>query len=201
MTGGSSFQSFATVCTVRTPPGPPPQRRAVVADAAQIQELMRQSARALFPSFYEERQVASGVIHIAHLDMRLIEDGTYFVHEADGEIVACGGWSRRAKLYTGTGAADDDERLLDPTTEPARVRAMFVRGDWARRGIRAILKACERAARSEGFQKLVLMATLPGEPFYRAFGFREIERVDVPLPDGVSVGGVLMKRAITPDAG
>jgi GNAT superfamily N-acetyltransferase len=146
---------------------------------------MRRSARDLFPSFYDERQVASGVIHIAHLDMRLIEDGTYFVHEADGEIVACGGWSRRAKLYTGAGADDDDERLLDPATEPARVRAMFVRGDWARRGIgRAILEACERAARSEGFQRLVLMATLPGEPFYRTFGFREIERVDVRLPDG-----------------
>jgi GNAT superfamily N-acetyltransferase len=183
-------------------PGLPPQRPADVADAAQIQDLMRQSARDLFPSFYDERQVASGVIHIAHLDMRLIEDGTYFIHEADGEIVACGGWSRRAKLYTGSGAADDDERLLDPATEPARVRAMFVRGDWARRGIgRAILEACERAARSEGFQKLVLMATLPGEPFYRAFGFREIERVDVPLPDGVTVGGVVMERAITADAG
>ena len=152
-------------------PGPPSQRLAVVDDAGQIQELMRQSARDLFRSFYDEREVASGVIHIAHLDMKLIEDGTYFVHEADGEIVACGGWSRRAKLYTGIEPArhDDDERPLDPATEPARVRAMFVRGDWARRGIgKAILGACEQAARSEGFQQLVLMATLPGEPFYRA---------------------------------
>jgi GNAT superfamily N-acetyltransferase len=181
-------------------PGPPPQRRAVVADAEQIRELMRRSVRDLFPSFYDERQVASGVIHIAYLDMRLIEDGTYFVHEADGEIVACGGWSRRAKLYSGSGAADDDERRLDPATEAARVRAMFVRGEWARRGIgRAILEGCERAARSEGFQKLVLMATLPGEPLYRAFGFREIERVDVRLADGVTLGGVLMERAIRPD--
>ena len=176
---------------------PPPQRLAVVADAPRIQELMRRSALALFPSFYDDRQVASGAIHIAHLDMRLIEDGTYFVHEADGELLACGGWSRRAKLYTGSGAVDDDERLLDPASEPARVRAMFVRGDWARRGIgTAILEACERAARGEGFQELVLMATLPGEPLYRAFGFREVERLDVHLPDGVTVGGVLMKRPV-----
>src|SRR5215211_8630845 len=177
--------------------GPPPQRLAVVADAPRIQELMRQSALDLFPAFYDERQVASGTIHIAHLDMRLIEDRTYFVHEAAGELVACGGWSRRAKLYTGSGAVDDDERLLDPATEPARVRAMFVRGDWARRGIgRAILEACERAARTEGFRSLVLMATLPGEPLYRAFGFEEVGRTMVAMPDGVETVAIEMRRAI-----
>ncbi|HWC25804.1 MAG TPA: hypothetical protein VG474_04390, partial [Solirubrobacteraceae bacterium] len=51
------------------------------------------------------------------------------------EIVACGGWSRRSELYTGSGAAGDDGRLLDPATEPARVRAMFARSDWTRRGL------------------------------------------------------------------
>jgi GNAT superfamily N-acetyltransferase len=121
------------------------------------------------------------------------------VHEADAEIVACGGWSRRAKLYTGSGDQQDDDRLLDPGTEPARVRAMFVRGDWTRRGLgRAILDACERAARDEGFRSLVLMATLPGEPLYRAFGFREVERVLLRMPDGVSMEGVAMERPISP---
>lgn len=180
-----------------SPPGPPAQRLAVLEDAPRIRELMRRSALDLFPSFYDDRQTASGATHIAHLDMRLIEDGTYFVHEADGELVACGGWSRRAKLYTGSGAEDDDERLLDPAREPARIRAMFVRGDWTRRGIgSAILAACERAARREGFHDLVLMATLPGEPLYRAFGFREVERVGIEMPDGVNVGGVMMTRPI-----
>jgi hypothetical protein len=45
------------------------------------------------------------------------------------------------------------------------------------------------------------MATLPGEPLYRAFGFREVERVDIRLPDGVTAGGVLMERPITPEGG
>jgi GNAT superfamily N-acetyltransferase len=121
------------------------------------------------------------------------------VHEADGEIVACGGWSRRAKLYTGGGEAEDDLRLLDPATEPARVRAMFVRSDWTRRGLgRAILESCEGAARAEGFTKLVLGATLPGEPFYRAFGFRQVDRFMVTLPDGVEVDCVAMERPISP---
>jgi ketosteroid isomerase-like protein/GNAT superfamily N-acetyltransferase len=176
---------------------PPPQRLAVEADADEISELMRASVLELFPRFYDERQTASAAVHIAHLDMQLIEDRTYFVHEAGGEIVASGGWSRRSKLYTGSGAADDDERLLDPETEPARVRAMFVRHDWTRRGLgRAILESCERAAREEGFKNLVLGATLPGEPFYRAFGFRELERFTLTMPDGVSLEAVAMERPI-----
>jgi GNAT superfamily N-acetyltransferase len=158
---------------------------------------MRTSVLKLFPRFYDERQTASAAVHIAHLDMLLIEDGTYFVHEAGGEIVACGGWSRRNKLYSGSGDAADDDRLLDPRTEPARVRAMFVRSDWTRRGLgRAILDSCERAARDEGFRTLVLMATLPGEPLYRAFGFREVERPVLSTPDGVTMQSVLMERPI-----
>jgi hypothetical protein len=113
----------------------PPQRLAVESDGARISELMRMSVRELFPAFYDQQQTASAAVHIAHLDMQLIDDGTYFVHEAADEIVACGGWSRRNKLYSGPGAAEDDDRLLDPDSEPARVRAMFVRSDWTRRGI------------------------------------------------------------------
>jgi GNAT superfamily N-acetyltransferase len=177
--------------------GLPPQRLARPADAARLAELMRASIVELFPHFYDARQCASAVVHIGHLDMTLIEDGTYFVHEADGEIVACGGWSRRDKLYTGSGEGADDARLLDPRTEPARVRAMFVRSDWTRRGLgRAILEACERAARAEGFSMLALMATLPGEPLYRAFGFRETGRSIVTMPDGVSVECVAMERPV-----
>jgi GNAT superfamily N-acetyltransferase len=177
----------------------PPQRLATPGDAPAIAELMRASILTHFPRFYDEALVESAARYIGEPDMALIEDGTYYVHEAAGEIVACGGWSRRNRLYTGSGAADDDGRLLDPATEPARVRAMFVRGDWARRGLgRAILEACERAARAEGFATLALMATLPGEPLYRAYGFRETARTMVRLPDGVELEGVAMERPCAP---
>ena len=160
---------------------------------------MRASILSLFPHFHDARQTASAAVHIGQLDLALIEDGTYFVHEVGGEIVACGGWSRRDKLYTGSGDAAGDARLLDPATEPARVRAMFVRDDWTRRGLgRAILESCERAARAEGFRTLALMATLPGEPLYRAFGFQEVGRSIITLPDGVEIDGVAMERPIGP---
>lgn len=158
---------------------------------------MEASIRAIFPAYYDEQQTASSAVHVGHLDMKLIEDGTYFVHEEAGEIVACGGWSRRNKLFAGRGDADDDDRLLDPATDAARVRAMFVRSDWTRRGLgRAILVACEDAARAEGFTRLVLGATLAGVALYEAYGFEEVERFPMTMPDGVTVTVVAMERPV-----
>lgn len=102
---------------------------ATLADVPAIDALMKASIRELFPAFYDERQTASSVEHIGVVDSMLVEDGTYFIVEAG---VACGGWSRRNKLYTGSGAGAADVRFLDPATEHARVRAMFVRSDWTR---------------------------------------------------------------------
>ncbi|MEO6715453.1 MAG: GNAT family N-acetyltransferase [Mycobacteriales bacterium] len=172
-------------------------RLATMADVPQISDLMRESILAIFPNFYDARQTASAAVYVADLDIALIEDGTYFVHEEAGELVACGGWSRRNRLFAGAGHSDDDARLLDPATEPARVRAMFVRSDRTRRGLgRAILVACEEAACAEGFRTLALFATLPGVPLYTQFGFREIERRKIVMPDGVEGDGVAMEKPI-----
>jgi GNAT superfamily N-acetyltransferase len=177
----------------------PAQRVAKAADAPAISALMRASILALFPGYYDAEYLTSAARYIGELDMALIEDRTYYVHEAGAEIVACGGWSRRNRLYTGSGSSDDDGRLLDPASEAARVRAMFVRSDWTRRGLgRAILERCERDAAAEGFTTLALMATLPGEQLYRAYGFREVERTMVMLPDGVELEGVAMERPCAP---
>ena len=177
----------------------PVLRNAAPADVPEIGALMRQSVLELFPLFHDERETAAAARYLTEPDTVLIDDGTYFVHEADGRIVACGGWSRRDKLYTGSGAAPTDDRLLDPATEAARVRAMFVHGDWTRRGLgRAILARCEQAARDEGFSALVLMATLPGVPLYRSFGFREVARASIPMPNGVTLDGVSMEYPLHP---
>jgi GNAT superfamily N-acetyltransferase len=171
-------------------------RVAVAADGAAIAGLARGSVLEIFPAYYDDVQTASAAEHITTLDTALIDDGTYYVCEAGGEIVACGGWSRRNKLFNAS-TAGADTRLLDPATEPARIRAMFVRADWTRRGLgRAILTACVDAARVEGFTQLALMATLPGVPLYKAFGFTEVEAVELPMPDGVILGGVAMERAL-----
>jgi GNAT superfamily N-acetyltransferase len=173
------------------------QRVATTDDAEAIGALMRSSVLALFPGYYDDRQTASAAVHIAHVDEVLLADGTYFVHEVDGEIVACGGWSRRGLLYMGSVRQEGDDRLLDPRTEAAHIRAMFVRSDWTRRGLgRAILESSRDAAQAEGFQMLDLMATLPGVPLYRSFGFRDVEPSVITMPDGVAVDSIVMDRPI-----
>jgi GNAT superfamily N-acetyltransferase len=175
----------------------PVLRVATLADADRIEVLMKESAAVIFPRWYDEQEAASAVEHVAVVDRMLLEDGTYFVLEAGDEIVACGGWSRRDRLYTGSGDGGDDARLLDPATEPARVRAMFVRDDWTRRGLgRRIIDACEEAARREGFSRMALSATLPGVPLYQACGFEPLEEVDTVLVDGVRLRCVTMEKPI-----
>lgn len=172
-------------------------RLASLDDVGAIDALMKASIREIFPAFYDERQTVSSMVHIGSVDTTLIEDETYFVLEAAGGIVACGGWSRRDKLFTGSADQEGRARALDPASEPARVRAMFVRADWTRRGLGTrILDACRDAARAEGFRTLALMATLPGFMLYERYGFHPLEHVRIALPDGVLVECVSMEMAI-----
>ena len=159
---------------------------------------MKASIRELFPHFYDDTQTRSSVEYVGMVDRMLIEDGTYFVADVDGEPVACGGWSRRDRLYTGSGDAPDDSRLLDSRpAKTARIRAMFVRSDWTRHGLgRAILEACEDAARRRGPDALA-DGTLPGVPLYAHYGFeiRE-ENIQVRLPDGVLIPCAAMEKQV-----
>ena len=51
-----------------------------------------------------------------------------------------------------------DSKLLDPSVDPARVRAMYTNPEYARRGVgHLILSLCEAAAAAEGFTRLELM--------------------------------------------
>lgn len=176
----------------------PQLRLARIDEADAIDALMKASIRDLFPAFYDAEQTAASIEYVASVDRGLIEDGTYFVAAVGGEPVACGGWSRRDKLYTGSGEAAGSARLLDPATEPARVRAMFTRADWTRRGLgRRILEACEAAARDERFRTLALMATLPGRQLYERYGFVATEDALVTLPNGVQIACTAMYKPIT----
>lgn len=163
-------------------------RLATRQDIPEIAALIPRSARGLSGAWYTAEQVESLITHVFGADTRLIDDGTYFVAEMDGAIVGCGGWSRHRTLYGGDQMKTDSDPLLDPTSDPARIRAFFVDPAVARRGIgAAILRECLESARAAGFSRVELMATLPGVPFYRRFGFEEAERAEVTLPDGTPV--------------
>lgn len=165
----------------------PSIRLATADDIPALSALMARAIAELQKGFLDPDQIAASATMMG-LDRQLIADGSYFVAELGGRIAGCGGWSARATLYGGSQSPGRDARLLDPATEPARVRAMYTEPAFARRGVgRAILAACETAARSAGFKRAELMATLSGEPLYRTAGFEPIEAIldsngAVPVP-------------------
>jgi GNAT superfamily N-acetyltransferase len=170
-------------------------RLAVAADVPALTRLMEAAIGELLRGFLDPAQVAASRA-IMGLDTQLIDDGTYFVVEAGGRVAGCGGWSRRATLYGGDHSAGRDAALLDPGTEPAKVRAMYTHPDFARRGVgRLILALCEDAARDEGFRTLDLMGTMAGRPLYEAAGFRVVEEVS-DAAGGVPVPLVRMRKSI-----
>jgi len=175
----------------------PSLRLATPADLPALHALVPRAVRGLSAGRYDARQIESAIRHVFGPDSQLIADGTYFVVEADGAIVACGGWSRRRTLYGGDQAKAADDPPLDPAVDAARIRAFFVDPAWARRGLGSLLlRASTDAARVAGFRTLELVATLPGEPLYRANGFAVVERLVDVLPDGVPLPVVRMRRDV-----
>ena len=92
------------------------------------------------------------------------------------------------------GAAATSSTAVRPTRRGATGCSI-----WTRRGLGTrILEACEAAARDEGFRRLSLGATLPGYALYARFGFVEVDRGTITLPDGTVVEYITMEMPIDP---
>jgi len=172
-------------------------RLATEADLPAIRTLMDVAIAEHLKAFLDPAQVELSK-SIMGLDTLLIADRTYFLVEEEGRLAGCGGWSRRATLYGGDhSTAQRNAALLDIATDAARVRAMYTHPDFARRGVgRLILQVCEGAAREAGFRSVELMATMSGEPLYKAAGYHQIERIVAASKDGVYVPGVRMGKPV-----
>lgn len=141
-------------------------------------------------------------VHASHLvmglDTQLLRDGTYFILFDGTSIAGCGGWSYRKTLFGGDASVIVREpETLNPITDAARVRAMYTDPDYVRRGIgRAVLQLCEDAARTAGFFRAEMMATLAGEPLYEACGYRRVEPPIEVVADEVAVPLVRMSKSL-----
>ena len=175
-------------------------RKATLNDQSQIERLIAESVSGLSREDYDERQIELSIKSVFGVDTELIRDETYFVAEADdNNIVGCGGWSKRKTLY---GASryqlSRDSEELDPERDAAKIRAFFIHPDWARKGIgTAILEACEREAKSFGFQSAEMMSTLPGVKLYSVCGYAGDERVEVPIGEGVEIICIRMRKNLS----
>jgi GNAT superfamily N-acetyltransferase len=163
-------------------------RLANQADVPELRILIKRSVRHLQRNDYTLAQIEGALGHALGLDTQLIEDGTYFaaVPMSQPDVIAgCGGWSYRKTLFGSDHGPHREVGLLDPATERAIIRAIFVDPSWARQGLGTlILKHCEDAALRAGFRRLEMGSTLTGVPLYSLKGYESRETVAIPLPNG-----------------
>ena len=177
----------------------PTIRLARLEEVRELIHLMKLSVRNLHRKDYSAEQIEAALTHLYGIDSQLIKDGTYFVAEIDGQIVGCGGWSKRRTLYGGDQFETRIDDELDPAVDAARIRAFFVDPDHARKGIgRSILATCEAAAVQAGFRRAEMGATLPGVPMYAALGYAGDEVIDIDMGDGYNLRCIRMEKSLGP---
>ena len=171
-------------------------RRATREDVPELAALIEASVRGLQANDYTQTEIDGALGHALGLDTQLIADGTYFVAETeDGRIAGCGGWSYRTTLCGSDHLPGREAASLDPATEAAKIRAIYVHPLWARKGLGSrMLEHCEQQAQTAGFQRLEMGSTLTGVPLYNLRGYREQERLAIGLPNGENLTVVRMTK-------
>ena len=178
-------------------------RLATEEDIPALHILIEASVRGLQARDYTGAQIEGALGTVLGLDTQLIMDRTYFLAEAAGQnevgtevrIAGCGGWSKRKTLFGADRGPGRTPELLDPTTDAAKVRAIFVHPQFARKGLGTLILAhVESVARASGFTRYEMGSTLTGVPLYRLKGYIEVERIAVPLANGESLPVVKMVK-------
>jgi GNAT superfamily N-acetyltransferase len=174
-------------------------RKATLADVPTLEALIARSARGLSRADYRSSQVEGALRGAFGVDSQLLTDQTYFVVEQDGQMVGCGGWSFRSTLFGGDARTGRDSSRLDPRTQAAKIRAFFVEPSQARRGIGSLLlERCEQEARTQGFSRVELMATLPGVKLYAVRGYIGGDMVRYEVGLGESIEFIPMHKGLGP---
>lgn len=175
----------------------PTLRKATHADIPALDALIARSARGLSSADYRPQQIEGALRGAFGVDRQLLADETYFIVEDAGLIVGCGGWSFRSTLFGGDARAGRDSSILDPKTQPAKIRAFFVDPGHARRGIGSLLlEHCEGQARACGYGEVELMATLPGAKLYAARGYAPSSLVRFDVGSGESIEFIPMRKSL-----
>ena len=187
-------------------------RLAVREDVPVLRELIVASVRGLQTQDYTQAQIEGALKTVFGVDSQLIADRTYIVAQVEPAaieltgaksaqpelmIVGCGGWSKRKTLYGSDHWTGREDVLLDPLHDAAKIRAFFIHPDWARRGVGSmILEACEEAARSAGFTRYEMGATLTGAKLFGAKGYVAVKRISIPLANGESLPVIHMEKQV-----
>jgi GNAT superfamily N-acetyltransferase len=172
-------------------------RLAAEDDIPALHALIEASVRGLQGNDYTPAQIEGALGTVLGVDTQLIADHTYFVAESIDRkrLAGCGGWSKRKTLFGADHGPRRESELLNPATDAAKIRAIFVHPHFARQGLGSlILATVENAARAGGFQRFEMGSTLTGVPLYRLKGYIEVESIAVPLWNGETLPVVKMVK-------
>ena len=154
-------------------------------DAEAVARVLRASYPVLMAEAYDPALLARALPSITRPHPGLLRSGTYYLCEADGRAVGCGGWS----------FAEPDGRATEPGI--AHIRHFATDARFAGRGVgRALYLRCETDARAAGAAGFLCYASRNGEGFYAALGFARIAAIDVPMGPDLLFPSILMRRAI-----
>ncbi len=173
-------------------------RKAVLQDVDQLEQLIGISARSINSSYYTKDEINAALGNAWTVDQQLILDNTYWVAEnTRGDLVGCGGWSKRKLLFGKNKNPDFTQKELNPGKDSARIRAFFVHPDYTRKGIgRRLLQLCESEAKSNGFTSTELLATLSGEKLYSSCGYVALTSYEVDLGRGITNQVISMHKSL-----
>ena len=150
-------------------------RTASLDDLLAVDKLLSRSYPRLLSADYPPSTVVLAVPRLVRARPELLASGRYFLAEdAEGRLLAAGGWSHLNPL--GQGGLPRTAQVRHVATDPAFVR----------QGVgRALMLKVMQQARIAGVERLDCLSTRTAVPFYRALGFRVLHGVDVTLAPGI----------------
>lgn len=156
-------------------------RKSRPSDLALADALFSESYPVLLKDDYPPSVRVLAVPMLSRARPDLLASGTYYVAEdADGRLVAAGGWTRSAR-HGGIG------QIRHVVTDHRRTR----------QGIgTALMTHIIDTARAAGIRHLQCQSTRTAVPFYTACGFRLLGPIEVPLAPGISFPAVAMERGL-----
>lgn len=181
-------------------------RRATPADCAELDRLALTAFRHAAAAHYTAGQTTRILRHLIKIDRELVTTGRLFVLQDDGRLVGCAGWSSGGPLIRGAADAVAVEACAGRNGHGqaaddrpgAEIRCVYVHPDRHRRGVAGrLLVSAERDAVAAGHRRFSLIATLPSVPFYFSRGYRALRPVDIPMPEGAPVQGLVMAKDVT----
>ncbi|GJD63816.1 GNAT family N-acetyltransferase [Methylobacterium frigidaeris] len=152
-------------------------------DGDAVTAVLAASYPVLMAASYEADTLTWALPLMVRANPALLASGRFHLAEVPDGIVGVGGWTPERP---GTGE-------IEPGL--GHVRHFAVHPAWIGRGVgRRVFAACRSQAQGGGVSAFECYASLNAEPFYRALGFREFGRREIPLGGGaVGFPAVLMR--------